>query len=63
MSDERAISDILHGLEAGTVIPYIGAGIWATADPPPAHPADPLDLVAKLTAQDPQQPDCRRAIY
>ena len=49
MSDDRAISDILHGLEAGSVIPYIGAGIWATADTPPAHPADPLALVAKLT--------------
>ena len=49
MSNEHAISEILHGLEAGTVIPYIGAGIWATADTPPAHPADSLTLVAKLT--------------
>lgn len=49
MSDESAITDILNGLETGTVIPYIGAGIWATADTPPAHPADALALVSKLT--------------
>jgi hypothetical protein len=49
MSDERAISEILGGLEAGTVVPYLGAGIWTTAAVPPAHPVDHLSLVAKLT--------------
>ena len=49
MSDNTAINEILAGLEAGTVIPYLGSGIWAAAATPPAHPADPAQLVAKLT--------------
>jgi hypothetical protein len=49
MSDERAISDILSGLDSGTVIPYLGPGIWETAETAPAHPADHLALVSKLT--------------
>lgn len=43
------ISEIIAGLEAGTAIPYLGAGIWALAPEPPAHPSNHLELVAKLT--------------
>lgn len=49
MSDSAALSEVLDGLEAGTVVPYLGPGVWSTATVPPAHPADPLQLVAKLT--------------
>ncbi len=49
MSHEDALSEILAGLEAGNVIPYLGPGVWAAAATPPAHPADHLQLVAKLT--------------
>jgi hypothetical protein len=49
MLDSTAIHEILAGLEAGTVVPYLGNGIWATASAPPAHPADHMQLVAKLT--------------
>jgi len=49
MPDNNAINEILAGLEAGTVVPYLGPGVWTTAAMPPAHPADPLQLVAKLT--------------
>lgn len=49
MSDNAAINEILAGLEAGQIVPYLGPGIWAAAATPPAHPADPLQLVAKLT--------------
>ncbi|HET7831736.1 MAG TPA: SIR2 family protein [Gallionella sp.] len=49
MSDNSAINEILAGLEAGTVVPYLGPGVWATTATPPAHPADHLQLVAKLT--------------
>lgn len=45
----KEINEILAGLEAETVVPYLGPGVWATAATPPAHPADPLQLVAKLT--------------
>jgi hypothetical protein len=44
-----AIAEILAGLEAGTTVPYLGPGIWSATDTPPAHPADHLQLVAKLT--------------
>jgi SIR2-like domain len=43
------IEQIITGLEAGQVVPYLGPGIWETAATPPAHPANHLDLVAKLT--------------
>ena len=49
MSNNTAINEILAGLEAGQIIPYLGTGIWAGASTPPAHPADHLQLVAKLT--------------
>jgi len=49
MSDNTAISEILSGLEAGQIVPYLGPGIWAEAATPPAHPSDHLQLVAKLT--------------
>jgi len=49
MSDSKAINEILAGLEAGQVVPYLGCGVWATAATPPAHPTDHLQLVAKLT--------------
>jgi hypothetical protein len=49
MSDNKAINEILAGLEAGQVVPYLGCGVWATAATPPAHPTDHLQLVAKLT--------------
>lgn len=49
MSDNAAINEILAGLEAGQIIPYLGTGVWAAASTPPAHPADHLQLVAKLT--------------
>jgi len=49
MSDSSAINEILAGLETGQVIPYLGNGVWAAAITPPAHPADHLQLVAKLT--------------
>ena len=49
MSDNTAIQEILTGLEAGQIVPYLGNGVWAAASTPPAHPADHLQLVAKLT--------------
>lgn len=49
MSNNSAINEILSGLEAGQIIPYLGNGVWAEAATPPAHPADHLQLVAKLT--------------
>ena len=49
MSDSKDINEILAGLEAGQVVPYLGCGVWATAATPPAHPTDHLQLVAKLT--------------
>ena len=49
MSDNSAINEILAGLKAGQVIPYLGPGIWAAASTPPAHPSTPHELVAKLT--------------
>jgi hypothetical protein len=49
MTNEAAINEILAGLEAGQIIPYLGSGVWATAAAPPVHPADHLQLVAKLT--------------
>lgn len=48
MSDDTIV-EILKGLEAGTVIPYIGPGIWAAADVAPPFPSDPLALVTRLT--------------
>ncbi|HUX90393.1 MAG TPA: SIR2 family protein [Gallionellaceae bacterium] len=48
MPDNTAINEILAGLEAGNIVPFLGPGVW-TAASPPAHPADPLQLVAKLT--------------
>ena len=41
------ISEILSGLESGQIIPYLGPGVWT--DKTPAHPANHLDLVTKLT--------------
>ncbi|HEY5994236.1 MAG TPA: SIR2 family protein [Gallionellaceae bacterium] len=49
MADKSTLDEILAGLESGQVIPYLGPGIWATAETPPAHPTDHLQLVAKLT--------------
>ena len=49
MLDNTAIKEILTGLEAGQVVPYLGNGVWTAASMPPAHPADHLQLVAKLT--------------
>jgi hypothetical protein len=49
MPNNNAINEILSGLEAGQVVPYLGNGVWAGASTPPAHPADQLQLVAKLT--------------
>ena len=49
MSDNAAIKEIKARLEAGQIIPYLGNGVWAAASIPPVHPADPLQLVAKLT--------------
>ena len=49
MPDNSAIKEILAGLEAGQIVPYLGSGVWAAATTPPAHPADHLQLVAKLT--------------
>src|ERR1017187_1606974 len=49
MSNNSAINEILAGLEAGQIIPYLGNGVWTAAATPPAHPADHLQLVAKLT--------------
>ncbi len=49
MSDNTAINEIMAGLESGQIVPYLGPGVWAAAATPPAHPADPLQLVAKLT--------------
>lgn len=43
------IEQIIAGLEAGQVVPYLGPGVWETAGTAPAHPANHLDLVAKLT--------------
>ncbi|MBI1175244.1 MAG: SIR2 family protein [Sideroxydans sp.] len=44
---DSTINQIISGLEAGQVVPYLGPGIWEGAAP--AHPANHLDLVAKLT--------------
>ena len=49
MPNNSAINEILAGLEAGQIIPYLGNGVWTAAATPPAHPADHLQLVAKLT--------------
>ena len=49
MPNTKALDEILAGLKTGQVVPYLGAGIWAAAATPPAHPADPLQLVGKLT--------------
>lgn len=49
MPDNTALNEIMAGLEAGTVVPYLGPGVWTTAATPPAHPTDPLQLVTKLT--------------
>ncbi|HEY6095518.1 MAG TPA: SIR2 family protein [Gallionellaceae bacterium] len=49
MPDRAAINELLAGLEAGSIVPYLGPGVWAEAETPPAHPADHLQLVAKLT--------------
>ena len=49
MPDHTAINEILAELEAGNLVPYLGPGVWAAAATPPAHPADHLQLVAKLT--------------
>jgi hypothetical protein len=49
MPNEQALNEILAGLEAGQIVPYLGPGVWAAAATPPAHPADHLQLVAKLT--------------
>ncbi|MGC2458157.1 MAG: SIR2 family protein [Gallionellaceae bacterium] len=46
---KNAINEIMAGLEAGTVVPYMGPGVWAAAATPPAHPADPVQLIARLT--------------
>jgi hypothetical protein len=43
------INEILEGLARGSVVPYLGPGVWALSESPPAHPANHLDLVAKLT--------------
>ena len=43
------IEQILTGLEAGQIIPYLGPGVWSAAATPPAHPYEPIDLVARLT--------------
>ena len=43
------MEQIIAGLEAGQVVPYLGPGIWETATTAPAHPTTHLDLVAKLT--------------
>lgn len=48
MSHNTAINKILAGLTAGSVVPYLGPGVWAAAATPPAHPADHLQLVARL---------------
>jgi hypothetical protein len=49
MPNNSAINEILAGLEAGQIVPYLGNGVWAGAATPPAHPTDHLQLVAKLT--------------
>ncbi|MBI3901965.1 MAG: SIR2 family protein [Nitrosomonadales bacterium] len=49
MSNNTSINEILVGLETGQIVPYLGAGVWAAAATPPAHPANHLQLVAKLT--------------
>ncbi len=49
MPNNNAINEILAGLEAGQIVPYLGNGVWAGAAKPPVHPADHLQLVAKLT--------------
>jgi hypothetical protein len=49
MPNEQALNEILVGLEAGQIVPYLGPGVWAAAATPPAHPADHLQLVARLT--------------
>lgn len=41
------IEEIVTGLEAGQVIPYLGPGVWENMAP--THPANHLDLVNKLT--------------
>lgn len=45
MTDE--ITEILSGLESGQIIPYLGPGVWTNKTP--AHPANHIDLVAKIT--------------
>jgi hypothetical protein len=49
MPNNNAIDEILEGLEAGQIVPYLGNGVWADAATPPVHPADHLQLVTKLT--------------
>lgn len=60
MSDNTAIKEIMAGLEAGQIVPYLGNGVWAAAATPPAHPADPLQLVAKLTERVTVSPRLRK---
>jgi hypothetical protein len=48
MTNDIALNEILAGLEAGQIIPYLGTGIWSAAATPPVHPTDHLQLVAKL---------------
>jgi hypothetical protein len=48
MTNDITLNEILAGLEAGQIIPYLGTGIWSAAATPPVHPADHLQLVAKL---------------
>jgi len=60
MSDNTAINEILAGLEAGHLVPYLGPGVWAAAATPPAHPADHLQLVAKLTERVTVSPKLRK---
>jgi hypothetical protein len=60
MSNQSALDEILAGLEAGQVVPYLGPGIWAGAATPPAHPADPLQLVTKLTERVTVSPKLRK---
>jgi hypothetical protein len=49
MSDNTVMNEILAGLAAGQIVPYLGTGVWAEAATPPVHPVDHLQLVAKLT--------------
>lgn len=43
------VAEIIAGLESGTAVPYLGAGVWTLAPEPPAHPSNHLELVTKLT--------------